>query len=122
MPTFWILGFIFYTFLAFDFGAIPSILPVSAPKPLATQYIEQVYTSVTPDAGIHVPAILKELARGAECLDHTKQMKGISFGGATLDAETGKIPRSVSRVVSIIGSIDVGKYGITAPEPDECMY
>ena len=122
MPPSWILGLVFYVHIPLDYGVIPILLPVTAPQPMTPEYINQVHTSVHAGAGIYIPAVLKELARNPTYLDHMKDMKWVGFGGAPLDRETGNIFASFLHVQPLMGSTEVGGYGVLTSEREEWMY
>jgi acyl-coenzyme A synthetase/AMP-(fatty) acid ligase len=122
MPPSWIAGFYSYAPLPFRCDAIPILLPVTAPQPMTPEYIDQVHTSVNAEAGIYIPAVLKELARKPEYVDHMRHMKWVGFVGAPLDQETGNVFTSFLRVQPLMGSTEVGGYGLLLSEQDEWMY
>jgi acyl-coenzyme A synthetase/AMP-(fatty) acid ligase len=122
IPPSWILGLALYVHGPLDFGTVPVLLPTTAPQPITAEYIDKVHTSVHADGGTYIPAVLRELSRNQTYLDHMKHMTWVGFGGAPLDRETGNIFASFLRVQPLMGSTEVGGYGVLVSEPDEWMY
>jgi hypothetical protein len=112
----------FYLLIPLDFGLIPILLPGTAPQPMTAEYVDQIHSSVYTDAGIYIPAVLKELARKPEYLERMKHMSWVGFGGAPLDPETGAVFSSFLRVQPLIGSTEVGGYGTMLSDRDDWMY
>jgi hypothetical protein len=114
IPPSWIMGLFMYLNIALDYGMVPIIIPVDAPLPMTTEYMDQVHTSVPEaDGGVYIPALLKELVKNPTYIDNMKNMRAISFGGAPLDKETGDILATFAAVLPLMGSTEVGSYGMS---------
>jgi hypothetical protein len=113
MPPSWTAGLFMYVNTALDSGMVPIIIPADAPLPMTAEYMDQVHTSVPEaDGGVYVPALLKELVKNPTYIDNIKNMRVISFTGAPLDKETGDILATFAAVLPLMGSTEVGSYGL----------
>lgn len=122
MPPSWILGLTMYVHIPMTLDTIAVLLPADAPRPLTAEYMDQIHTTVRPDAGVYVPSLLKDLARNPKYIDHMRHMNMVGFGGAPPDREVGDLFSSFTHVQPAMGSTEMGSYGLKLSPKEDWMY
>lgn len=116
------MGIAFHLILPLQYGTIPIPLPLDAPQPMTGDYMHKVHTSVEAEAGVYIPYVLEQLSKKAEYVDRMKNMKYIGFGGAPLPREVGDIFAKSTHIQPLMGSTEVGSYGLKKGDPIDWMY
>lgn len=113
-PFFHLIGLISFCFSIFH--NVPVL--IGPEKPLSVDYLTRLMQLCKPTAAVFAPSILEELSRSDEALECLRAMKRVQFGGAPLAREVGDRVRKYTRVVSNLGSSEMGFIPNLAPADD----
>ena len=113
-PFFHLMGFVSFAFSIFH--NVPAIF--SPDKPLSVGHLVELVKMTRPTGGLYPPSVLEDMSHSEEALESLKGLEFIAFGGAPLAAETGDRLRQYTKVISVIGTSEIGWIPALRPEDE----
>ncbi|KAJ5670286.1 acetyl-CoA synthetase-like protein [Penicillium maclennaniae] len=113
-PFFHLMGF--FSFISSIFHKVPAVF--GPDKPLSVGHMVELIKKTRPTGAMLPPSVLEDMSHSEDGLASLKYLKFVSFGGAPLAAETGERLRQVTKVISIIGTSEIGLIPALTPEDD----
>ncbi|KAJ5298611.1 arsenate reductase (Arc2) [Penicillium atrosanguineum] len=113
-PFFHLMGFISFAFSIFH--EVPAVF--GPDKPLSVGHLVELMKMTRPTGGLFPPSVLEDMSHSEDGLQCLKDLKFVSFGGAPLAGETGDRLRQFTKVVSVIGTSEIGWIPSLLPEDD----
>ncbi|KAJ5550638.1 hypothetical protein N7535_001416 [Penicillium sp. DV-2018c] len=110
-PSFHLMGLLTYIYSVWT--GLPVML--GPEKPLSVDYITELLRTARATALTCPPSLLEDLSNSDEALACLKNLKSIYYGGAPLNPETGDRLRNYTKLVTVIGSTEVGWIGSLVP-------
>jgi len=111
-PFFHLMGLIGFVFSIFH--KVPAVF--GPDKPLSVGHLIELIKITHPTGGLFPPSVLDDMSYDEEALESLRSLKFIGFGGAPLAAETGDRLRKYTRVMSVIGTSEIGWIPSLIPE------
>lgn len=114
-PFFHIMGF--FAFIQAIFRGRPFAIPPL--KPLSGELITSTIVELKPRAAILPPSLIENICSTKAGMDCLALLDYLFFGGAPLSFEVGEAIRTRVRLISVIGSTEMGMILSMAPEKGE---
>lgn len=114
-PFFHLMGF-----LTFIVSLFHGVAPVMGPeKPLSVDFITKLIGIGKPTIAMLPPSVLEDLSVSDKGIEAVKTLRSIYFGGAPLSSEAGNKLRQYTKIITAIGSTEVGLIPSLIPENDD---
>jgi nucleoside-diphosphate-sugar epimerase/acyl-CoA synthetase (AMP-forming)/AMP-acid ligase II len=113
-PFFHLMGFISFAFAIFH--NVPAVF--GPDKPLSVGHLVELMKVTRPTGALYPPSVLEDMSHSEEALECLKGLDFVSFGGAPLAAETGDRLRRYTKLISAIGTSEIGWIPTLVPEDE----
>ncbi|KAL1969482.1 hypothetical protein VTN77DRAFT_8920 [Rasamsonia byssochlamydoides] len=118
-PFFHMLGYV--ALIESLFHNVPFVIPPD--KPLSPDLIADVMDATKPTAAVFPPSVLEEMSHSERALNGLSRLNQVYFGGAPLSPETGDKLCKVTRLLTVIGTSEVGLISTMQPlTPEDWRY
>lgn len=113
-PFFHLMGFL--PFAISIFHDVPVLIGLD--KPLSVDYLIDLLQMGRPTGALLPPSVLEDMSHSEKALESLRGLKSVYFGGAPLASETGDRLRKYTRIVSVIGTSEIGWILAVVPEDE----
>lgn len=114
-PLFHLMGF--FPFAISIFHSVPVL--IGPDKPLSVDYLVKLFETARPTGALLPPSLLEDMCYSDKALESLRGLKSVYFGGAPLAHERGEKLRKYTRLVSVIGTSEVGWMLAVIPEDEK---